>query len=333
LPNTSRRSLVTSIASAALVGGGLSLAPRAHAQQTLLALPEIDAVVDSLEVISSGHAWSEGPVWVGGEDGYLLFSDVPGNVIHQWDGRQSRVFLSPSGWAGPPNPEQIREGGSNGLALGRGGLVIADSGNRCISVIDLQTKSRTVLADRFEGKRFNSPNDVAVARNGDLYLTDPPFGLAGVVNSPLRELSFTGVFRITPDNHVHLITNALFPNGVALSPDQRVLYATDRAGWMAIALDEIGAAAAAPRVLVSRDLLGGGGDGMKTDAHGNLWCSGPGGVHIFRPTGEHIGHIRVEGRTSNCAFGPGGFVYITNADRVVRGKISTRFADLARSAH
>lgn len=326
----SRRVFIQGLIAAAATGTGMSLVSRAaaQAQSSLPPLPAVDPIVESLQVISTGHEWSEGPVWVGGENGYLLFTDVPGNTIHRWDGRSTTVFLRPSGYAGTPVPSTIREGGANGLALGRGGLVIADSGNRCISVIDLATRRRTVIVDRYQGKRFNSPNDVVVASNGDIYFTDPPYGLAGIADSALRELPFTGVFRITPDNQLHLITDALFPNGIALSPDQHTLYSTDREGWIAIDLDAQWRPAG-QRVLVASSSIGGGGDGMKTDASGNLWCSGPGGVHVFSRAGQRIGQVRVEGRTSNCAFGPGGYIYITNAQRVVRGKISERFARTA----
>lgn len=331
----SRRGFIQGLISAAATASGMSLVPRAaattQAQPTPSPLTEVDPVVDRLQIISTGHEWTEGPLWVGDENGYLLFTDVPGNTIHRWDKHSTSVFLRPSGYAGTPVPSTIREGGANGLALGRGGLVIADSGNRCVSVIDLETRRRTVIVDRYRGKRFNSPNDLLVASSGDIYFTDPPYGLAGVVDSPLRELTFTGVFRITPDNQVHLITDALFPNGVALSPDQRTLYSTDRTGWIAIELDTE-SRPARQRVLVASASIGGGGDGMKTDASGNLWCSGPGGVHVFSRTGRRIGQIRVEGRISNCAFGADGYIYITNAQQVVRGKISERFARIASAA-
>ena len=137
------------------------------------------------------------------------------------------------------------------------------------------------------------------------------------------------MYRITPDNQLHLITDALFPNGIALSPDARTLYATDRTGWVAIELD----AQARPvgrRLFVASAALGGGGDGMKTDAHGNLWFTGPGGVHVYAPSGARLGMIPVAGARSNCAFGPGGHIYITSRDKVVRGRLNPAF--LARIA-
>lgn len=283
--------------------------------------------LEELQVIASGYEWTEGPVWIGGADGYLLFSDVPGNTIYVWDGESTSAFLSPSGYEGFPIPEFIREAGSNGLAMGRGGLLIADSGNRCISLIDISTRKKTVLVDQFEGKRLNSPNDLVVAKNGDVFFTDPPFGLTGVRESPLRELDFTGVYRITPDNKIHLVADNLFPNGIALSPDNRILYVTDTSGWVAIDLDDAGKPTN-QRLLISRELAGGGGDGMKTDAAGNLWCSvgGGGGIQVFSSEGQRLGHAPIEGRVSNCAFGPGNHLFVTNGDRVIRGKISQYFS-------
>jgi gluconolactonase len=319
-----RRDLLRGVAGAAVVcGGGWSVLASAQAPA---APGGADELLGDLEVISTGHTWSEGPLWVGDADGYLLFSDVPANIIHRWDGKGARVFLQPSGYAGPPQPQVIREGGSNGLALGRGGLLIADSGNRCISVIDLQTKARRVIVDRYEGKRLNSPNDLVVAASGDIYFTDPPHGLVGGLESPHRELAHTGVYRLTPDNQLHLITDALFPNGVALSPDGRTLYSTDRSGWVAIDLD----AQARPvgrRLLIASATLGGGGDGMKTDRHGNLWFTGPGGVHVYAASGKRLGLIPVAGARSNCAFGPGGHIYITSRDRVLRGRLNPAFLE------
>lgn len=306
------------------LGTGLSAPSRSLQAAATVAQPVPNPLVD-VAVISTGHKWTEGPVWWPGEGGRLLFSDVPGNAISSWDGRTTSAFLKPSGYAGLPMPDHIREGGSNGLALGRGGLLLADSGNRCVSVLDLATRQRTVLASVWQTKRLNSPNDLLVARNGDVYFTDPPYGLKGVLESPLRELPFTGVFRIDAQNQLHLVADNLFPNGIALSPDERVLYVTDRSGWVAIDLDAQGAPTA-QRLFVPSDVVGGRGDGMKCDKAGRLWCSGPGGIHVFSSSGEHIGHAPLEGRVSNCAFGPEATLFITNSDRVLRAKIVPSFA-------
>ena len=165
--------------------------------------------------------------------------------------------------------------------------------------------NHVVLADSYQGKRFNSPNDLVVARNGDVYFTDPPFGLAGAQKSALRELTYTGVFRLTPDNQVHLISDKLSPNGIALSPDNRALYITDSSVWMAIDLDGSGMPAAQRQFVASEKVGGSRGDGMKADSAGNIWTSGRGGIYVFSPRGEHIGFAPIAGRVSNCVFGPG----------------------------
>lgn len=303
-----------------------SASEQAPAQPPPVSFPNIaNPLEGAVETIATGFIWSEGPVWVGGEDGYLLFSDVPGNAIHRWDGKRTTVFLAPSGYQNFPIPDTIREGGSNGLALGRGGLLMADSGTRAIARVDLSTRQKTVIAGAYQGKRFNSPNDLVVGRDGALYLTDPPYGLAGIQKSPLRELDYTGVFRVAPDNSVSLITDKLFPNGIALSPDNRTLYATDNTGWVAIDLDASGKPTG-QRVFVASESVGGArGDGMKIDSAGNLWTSGRGGIYVFSPKGEHIGFAPIAGRVSNCAFGPGRYLYVTNDTQVVRGRIRADF--------
>lgn len=274
-----------------------------------------------VEVIASGYVWTEGPVWVGGDDGHLLFSDVPGNAIFRWDGKATSAFLAPSGYQAFPAPPSLREAGANGLALGRGGLLLADSGTRAIVRVDLATRQRTIVADAYQGRRFNSPNDLVVSRGGDIYFTDPPYGLTGVQKSPLRELAYTGVFRITPDNQVHLVADNLFPNGIALSPDDRTLYATDQSGWVAIDLDASGTPTGQRPFVPSERVGGARGDGMKADTAGNIWASGRGGIYVFSPAGTHIGFAPIAGPVSNCAFGPGRFLYITNDTRVVRARV------------
>lgn len=278
-----------------------------------------------VDVIAAGYMWTEGPVWVGGEQGHLLFSDVTGNAIYSWDGKRTTAFLAPSGYQGFPIPATLREAGSNGLALGRGGLLLADSGTRAVVRVDLATRQRTILVETYQGKRFNSPNDLVLARNGDIYFTDPPFGLTGVQNSTSRELTYTGVFRLTPNNQVHLIADNLSPNGIALSPDNRTLYVTNSTGWIAIELDAAGMAVR-QRMFVATESVGGArGDGMKADSAGNIWTSGRGGIYVFSPKGEHIGFVPIAGRVSNCAFGPGRALYVTNDTQVVRGRIRADF--------
>lgn len=315
------------------MAGAVGISGRSASAQAPVSFPGIaNPLEGDVEVIASGYIWTEGPLWVGDERGYLLFSDVPGNAIFSWDGERATAFLAPSGYQGFPIPDTIREPGSNGLALGRGGLLMADSGTRALARVDLATREKTILAGTFQGKRFNSPNDLVVARNGDIYFTDPPFGLAGIQSSPLRELTFTGIFRVTPDNQVHLIADNLFPNGIALSPDNRTLYATDNPGWVAIDLDGSGMPLGQRQYVASASVGGARGDGMKVDAAGNLWASGRGGIYVFSAQGEHIGFVPVAGRVSNCAFGPGRHLYVTNDTQVVRGRIRADFPGGAMGA-
>lgn len=328
--NADRRSFLRVAGSSVVVGaGGLLGASAAAAQAPAVAPPSFPGVANpldgSIEVIATGYIWTEGPVWVGGEQGHLLFSDVPGNAIYSWDGKRTTPFLAPSGYQGFPVPASFREPGSNGLVLGRGGLLVADCGTRAIVRVDLATRQRTIIAETYDGKRFNSPNDLVLARNGDIYLSDPPFGLTGIQKSPLREMTYTGVFRITPDNRVHMIADNLFPNGVALSPDNRVLYATDNSGWVAIDLDASGMPTGQRPFVTSASVGGARGDGMKTDSAGNLWTSGRGGIYVFSPKGEHIGFLPIAGRVSNCVFGPGRYLYVTNDTQVVRARIRADF--------
>jgi gluconolactonase len=327
--DASRRSFLRAAGSALVVGAGRVWSPPAVAAQAPaqpVSFPGIASPLEGdLEVLATGYIWTEGPVWVGGEQGHLLFSDVPGNAIYSWDGKRTTAFLAPSGYQAFPIPESLREAGSNGLALGRGALLMADSGNRALARVDLATRQKVVFAESYEGKRFNSPNDLVVARNGDVYFTDPPFGLAGVQKSPLRELTYTGVFRVSPGDQVHLIADNLFPNGIALSPDNRTLYVTDTTGWVAIDLDGSGKPAGQRQFVASDSVGGARGDGMKADSAGNIWTSGRGGIYVFSPKGEHIGFAPIAGRVSNCAFGPGRFLYVTNDTQVVRGRIRADF--------
>ncbi len=189
---------------------------------------ELDAILDvnaPIEVIATGIRWAEGPAWVK-DGGYLLFSDPPANVAYKWQqGRGKSLFLSPSGLAGPI-PTGVREAGSNGMTIdARGRLIMADSGTRAIAAVDLKTRKKTILADRYDGKRFNSCNDVAIGVNGTIYFTDPPYGFTDGDASPLKELPWNGVYRIDPQGEVQLIAKDLSrPNGVGVSPDLQTLY-------------------------------------------------------------------------------------------------------------
>lgn len=317
-----RRMFVAAAAAAGLAGPALAQArtPRRVVGGVRRLDPALDALIDAdaqVEKIVDGVTWSEGPCWVGGHDGYLLFSDVPGNTIHRWsEGEGHSVWLSPSGYEGPRDPA-MREPGTNGLILARGGLVVADSGNRTVSRIDLDTREKIVLCSHFEGRRFNSPNDLVLGPDGAIYFTDPPYGLTGVHDSPLRELPYTGVFRLAPDNTVSLIDDAVMPNGLGLSPDGRTLYATDRTGWVAWRLDEDGVPG--PRRLhIDRESTGvQGGDGLKVDSQGFIWASSRDGISIFQED-RRIGIITSDDVVSNCELGADGWLYMSSNHAVVR---------------
>lgn len=289
--------------------------------------PALDALVDAdavVEQVLDGFTWSEGPVWVGGKDGFLLVSDVPANKILRWSPTAGgSVWLTPSGYAGPET-NSLREAGSNGLILARGGLVIGDSGNRCVSRIDLKTQKKTVLASGFEGKRFNSPNDLVLARDGAIYFSDPPWGLKGDWNSPYRQTDYSGVYRLGSDNVVTLIDRTIEPNGIGLSPDGKTLYATDRkSGWIAWDLDAKGAPTAR-RQFVDRASGIDGGDGLKVDRGGNVWASSKDGISIFTAAGKRIGVIRADDVISNCELAADGHLYMSSNHRVIRVKVKAR---------
>jgi len=225
---TDRRSFLRAAGGSLVLGaeGAWSASSSAQTPAPPVSFPGIPNPLEGgADTIATGCIWTEGPVWVGGEEGHLLFSDVPGNAIYSWDGKRTTVFLAPSGYQGFPIPASLREAGSNGLALGRGGLLIADSGTRALARVDLATRQKAVFAESYQGKRFNSPNDLIVRSNGDIYFTDPAYGLEKQWEDPAREMNYAGVFRRAADGTVTLLTKEMTrPNGLAFSPDERRLY-------------------------------------------------------------------------------------------------------------
>lgn len=298
--------------------------------------PALDAILDSaapVEAIATGYQWAEGPVWVK-QGGYLLFSDVRANTCYRWKKSEGvTVFLKPSGLAGPI-PSEIREAGSNGLALDpTGRLIMADSGSRAIAAVDLKTRRKTILADRYDGMRFNSCNDVAVHPNGTIYFTDPSYGLRDGDRSKLREIDFNGVFRRSPDGEIHLIANDLpSPNGVAITPDQQTLYVSvsDRARprILAYPLDIEGGVSDDPHVLCEfltevTQRLPGTADGLKVARSGHVFASGPGGIYVLSPQGKKLGLIATGKAIANCAFGEDGrTLFLTSTDTVARVRLN-----------
>ncbi|WP_333916467.1 SMP-30/gluconolactonase/LRE family protein [Sphingomonas sp. LR60] len=323
-----RRAVLVGLAGAALTGFA-DATPSVVLRRLTPAFDRIVAPGTRVEVIATGIQWAEGPVWVPLDGGYLLFSDPPANVVRRWSrGDGVTTFLSPSG-APDPDRTVLREPGANGLTLDHGGrLLIANSGGRSIDRVDLKTRARTVLVDRYKGKRFNSPNDMHVARDGAIWFTDPPYGLAGDDRSPAKEQSVNGVYRWRAGGEAVLVDGSLTrPNGIALSPDERRLYVAvsdaDDPRVIAYDLGRDGMPRAS-RVLVSAKAGHAQGkpglpDGMKVARDGTLVCSMPGGIMFLTPEGEPIGLIETTTPAANVAFGEGGAaLYVTNNDCVLR---------------
>lgn len=292
--------------------------------------PELDRLIARdarVETIATSIRWAEGPVWVPGIG--LLFSDPPANVIRRWTPAGGvTAFLSPSGAAGT-DPVLVREAGSNGLGLAHdGALLIANSGGRSIDQFDISTRRRTVLVGRFQGHRFNSPNDLTVSRSGAIYFTDPPYGFTGGDASPLREVAQNGVYRWIAGSAAVLIDGTLTrPNGIALSSDERRLFVSvsdEKAPRiMVYDLDAHGMPLRSRMWLDAKPLQIGGApglpDGMKIARDSTMVCSVPGGMMFLTPEGEPLGLVHSGGPIANCAFGEGGStLFMTGADRVFR---------------
>jgi gluconolactonase len=292
--------------------------------------PRLDAIVPLdavIEVLSEGHEWVEGPVWVP-ELQSILYSDIPNNAVYRWsEGEEASLWLQPAGFTGAVPREG--ESGSNGLALdAQGRLVLAQHGDRRIARMnapwDAPEPNFETLAGEYNGMRFNSPNDVALRSNGDLYFTDPPYGLEGG-NEP-QELDFQGVYRLAADGSLTLqIDDLSRPNGIAFSPDQSILYVanSDPAGQgvvMAYDVESDG------NLSNGRVFFESWGDGMAVDQEGNVYLTGPrGGVLIINADGEHLGTILAPPRTSNATFGEDGFtLFVTANTRLVRIRLSVK---------
>jgi gluconolactonase len=287
-----------------------------------------------LEKVVDGHGWTEGPVWVR-QGGYLLFSDVVKNAIYRWrEGEGERVFLQPSGYTGTA-PFPGAEPGSNGLAIDpHGRLVFARHGDRAVARLESGGKA-TLLVQRYRGRRINSPNDLVFRSNGDLYFTDPPFGLPRSYDDPAKELAYQGVYRLRPDGTLTLLTGELSaPNGIAFSPDERTLYVSNadarRLVWMAFEVKRDGALGRG-RVFFDGTTMFAGrrgtADGLKVDAAGNVFGVGPGGVYTFAPDGRLLGWIDFGGNVGNVAWGEdGSTLFIAANAAIYRVRLATRGA-------
>lgn len=287
----------------------------------------------SIEILGEGYQWSEGPVWV--EDHkMLLFSDVPANTVYKWtEAGGVEVFLSPSGYTGE-EPSASREPGSNGLVLDpAGNLVLCQHGDRRLARLNSDynspTPAFTTVADNYQGKRFNSPNDAVYHSNGELYFTDPPYGLPQQENDPTKELPFHGVYKVSTDGTVTLLVDSLTrPNGLAFTPDEKALIIANsdpmKAAWYVY---DVGPDGMLSNGRIFYDATAyttepGLPDGLKTDRHGNVFASGPGGIWIFDAAANVIGKITLPEATANCALADDDkTLFITSRQYLLRIKM------------
>lgn len=291
------------------------------------AAPELDEIIPpdaTAEKLAEGFSFTEGPVWIpqlppgrtyggGGTGNYLLFSDPNRNIIHRWDPQdgETTIFRTSSGYSGTggPNIGEYRQPGSNGLALSPDGrLTICEHGNRRVTRLE-PDGSITVLADNFEGRRLNSPNDLVYRSDGALFFTDPPFGLPQAHDDPRKELPFSGVFCLHGGTLRAVATDFRGPNGLALSPDEKFLYVGN---WdeqrKVIIRYEVApdGSLRSPTTLVDLTVSDPGDlcfDGLKTDAAGNLYAAAPGGLRVYSAHGKHLGTIELPELPANCSFG------------------------------
>ncbi len=290
------------------------------------AMDDIIPVGTRPEILAEGFEWSEGPLWID-EGPYLLFSDIPPNRMYRWSEKDSiELYLEPSGYTGVV--EREGEPGSNGLLLDPSGrLVLCQHGDRRVAVMDAPLDAPApefiTLADNYQGHRLNSPNDAVFHVNGDLYFTDPPYGLERNVDDPAKELGFQGVYRLSPEGTLTLLTDTLTrPNGIGFSPDHKILYVANsdpvKAWW--VAYDVTGAGDlkngrvffdATSRVNQQKGLP----DGLVVSSEGLIFATGPGGVWIFNPDGTHLGTIHTTQATANCTFDKQESALYITADR------------------
>lgn len=295
----------------------------------------LDAAVDiiipptaKIEKLAGGFKYTEGPVWH--HDGYLLFSDLGSDQIYIWmPNGQVSVLQATRGYAGkdPTDHFYFR---SNGLTLDREGrLTICGHGNRRVMRVE-KTGSLTVLADRYEGKRLNSPNDLVYRSDGTLYFTDPPFGLPKSFDNPQRELSYSGIFSLQNGRLQLLSTELSGPNGLAFSPDEKYLYVTNSDAKKPVVMRyEVNVDGTLSNSLVFFDMTNASGnkkdlDGMKVDQQGNLYVTGPGGLWIISNTGKPLGMIIGPELPANIAWGDqdGKTLYMTATTGLYRIRLN-----------
>ena len=291
--------------------------------------PAFDTLVPKdarIEKLAGGFTFTEGPLWR--PSGGLWFSDVVGNVVRQWapDGKVTEV-LRPGGYDGNSLPAGGFIGPNGMVADKDGAVLLCQHGNRRIVRITPDRKV-TTLIDRFEGRKLNSPNDLVFRSDGSLYFTDPPYGLPKQDDDPAKELKFNGVYRLANGKLQLLIKDLTRPNGIAFSPDEKILYVANsdekRRLWMRY---DVAANGSVSNGKVFADVTAeketGLPDGMKVDSLGNVYATGPGGIWVFSPDGKHLGTIKLPEQPANCGWGDDGkSLYITAVTGLYRIKLA-----------
>lgn len=291
--------------------------------------PKMDGIIPhgaAPEIIAEGFEWSEGPVWVP-ELNAVLFSDIPNNSIFRWSEEEGPgLYLKPAGYT--DTIPRGGETGSNGLLLdNEGRLVLCQHGDRRMArmnaPLDNPEPVFITLADRWDGKRFNSPNDAVYSSSGDLYFTDPAYGMEFRYNDPKREMDFTGVFRLSAGGELILLTDKMgAPNGIGLSVDEQKLYVANSGGgensfWMVYNLQPDGTIDEGTffyKPTEEERKERGAPDGLEVREDGIIFATGPGGVWILTPEGKHLGTVRTGQATSNCTIGNDGLYLYMTAD-------------------
>jgi len=295
--------------------------------------PQFNAIVSKnakATVLAEGFLWSEGPVWI--EKYHMfIFSDVKKNVIYKWTAAKGKeVYLSPSGYTGTkPRGGEL---GSNGLGINsKGQLVICQDGDRVVSVMDApldKPKPKFIkIATGYRGKKFDSPNDLAFLANGDIYFTDPPYGLEKNVDDPLKEAPYQGVYRIAKNGKITMLTDTLTrPNGIAFFPGGKTILIANsdpvKPYWYAYDIDKNGLFQRG-RIfyssLAASKIAAGMPDGMKITRTGIVFATGPGGIWVFTKTGKLLGKLLFNDLTSNLALSADEkTLYVTSNHRVLR---------------
>ncbi len=294
--------------------------------------PDIDNLIEKsakIEILADGFEWSEGPVW-SSQLNSVLFSDVPENVIYSWnEDKGLGTFTRPIGYSG--NVPNLKKAGTNGLTIDAdGNLIICMHGDRKITRLEkLNINRKVTLVNSFDGNLLNSPNDLVYDSKGNLYFTDPPYGLLEGDNDKLKEIEFNGVYKVSPNGDIEvLVKNLTRPNGICISNDEKILYVanSDKNNPVIMQYDLSEEGAKNPSVffdgreLTKKDI--GLFDGLKVHPTGNVFATGPGGVLVIKENGDHIGTIRTEVRTANCAFDENfQYLYMTSDMFLTRIKL------------